>query len=130
MHAGKLSRQVLLVVLAVLLIPACGHPNAGTAMPDGVPVSASALPDADFAGAQLVGKFCGQCHGVPAPTSRAAATWRLVVERMVLLMKKTGKTVPGDHETELINTYLLKHAGQAGTVKLSRHAAALLPEWR
>src|SRR6266511_4527675 len=60
------------------------------------------LPEPDSRGAQLVAKFCAQCHALPAPTQHSATDWPSVVRRMWLRMEwlpdSLGVQVPADAE--------------------------------
>jgi len=49
-------------------------------MPKGI--SPEQLPDPDSQGANLLSRFCSQCHGVPAPGMHTADEWPVVVARM------------------------------------------------
>lgn len=73
-------------------------------------VGSGALPEPESDGARLVRDYCGQCHGVPAPDAHVAANWPPVVQRMVVLMKRSGRAVPADTELRSINEYLQRHA--------------------
>ena len=44
------------------------------------------LPDANSVGAELVAKYCAQCHALPTPTAHSATDWPRVVRRMWLRM--------------------------------------------
>jgi cytochrome c5 len=44
------------------------------------------LPDANSVGAELVAKYCAQCHALPTPSAHSATDWPRVVRRMWLRM--------------------------------------------
>src|SRR5205814_4165437 len=48
------------------------------------------LPERRSPGAQLVVRYCVQCHNLPNPAMHHAAKWPVIVERMVLRMKGRG----------------------------------------
>jgi cytochrome c2 len=51
---------------------------------------AAALPRAGSPGAQLVLRYCVQCHNLPNPAMHDAAKWPAIVQRMVLRMRGRG----------------------------------------
>jgi cytochrome c2 len=68
------------------------------------------LPDADSAGARLLATRCGQCHGVPAPTTHTAQMWSGVVHRMQNRMAQKGKPPLTPDEVNTLIAYLNTHA--------------------
>ncbi len=84
----------------------------------------SQLPDPDAPGAQLVVRYCIQCHNLPNPAMHDAAKWPRVVERMVLRMEGKGNlgelmqdmmagvSAPTAQESRRIVAYLRKYAQQ------------------
>lgn len=82
----------------------------------------SQLPDPDAPGAQLVIRFCVQCHNLPNPAMHDAAKWPRVVDRMVVRMKGKGNlgglmqdmmagiSAPSAQETRRIIDYLRNYA--------------------
>jgi cytochrome c2 len=80
------------------------------------------LPEPRSAGAQLMLRYCVQCHNLPNPAMHHAARWPAVVERMVLRMQGRGNMgalmadmmagvkAPGARETDTLLAYLRKHA--------------------
>src|SRR5882672_10711601 len=80
------------------------------------------LPERRSAGAQLVIRYCVQCHNLPNPAMHHAAKWPGIVERMVLRMEGRGNLgtlmsemmagvkAPGLEETKALVAYLRKHA--------------------
>ena len=51
---------------------------------------AAALPQAGSAGAELLLRYCVQCHNLPNPAMHNAAKWPSIVQRMVLRMQGRG----------------------------------------
>ena len=76
------------------------------------------FPEPGSAGAQLVARYCGQCHFAPAPGHHTATEWPKVLERMDLLIEVTARfgrqlkplEVPSRSERALIAEYLAAHA--------------------
>ena len=83
-----------LVISFALLSVACrgaaqqGSPAVADSafLPPGIP--ASDLPAADSPGAQLVTRYCSQCHGIPSPASHSAADWEPTLRRMLVHMER------------------------------------------
>src|SRR5256885_5755910 len=48
------------------------------------------LPERRSAGAQLVVRYCVQCHNLPNPAMHHAAKWPAIFERMVVRMRGKG----------------------------------------
>ena len=46
------------------------------------------LPQADSAGAQLLARYCVQCHNLPNPAMHHAAKWPGVVERTPVVARE------------------------------------------
>jgi len=72
------------------------------------------LPEPTSRGAQLEGKFCAQCHSLPAPTAHSAVDWPNVTRRMWLRMEwlpeSLGVQVPAPAERYEILQYLTQNA--------------------
>ena len=49
------------------------------------------LPQPKSVGAGLAVEFCGQCHGIPAPSSHSAADWRPILRNMFLRMDRMSR---------------------------------------
>lgn len=82
-------------------------------------VARQALPDAGSQGAQLVGRYCGQCHDIPDPATHTADRWVPSVAEMVRYMnlpagRKAMKQpgAPSSEEAAGILAYLQAHAHQ------------------
>src|SRR5258708_21776835 len=79
------------------------------------------LPERRSAGAQLVVRYCVQCHNLPNPAMHHAAKWPGIVERMVLRIEGRGNmgtlmsemmpgvTAPQLEETTAPAAHLRKH---------------------
>lgn len=74
----------------------------------------SDLPEANSVGAQLVAKYCAQCHALPTPSAHSATDWPAVARRMWLRMdqlpKTTGVQVPLMGERAQMLNYLTEYA--------------------
>ncbi len=80
------------------------------------------LPERRSAGAQLMIRYCVQCHNLPNPAMHHAARWPGIVERMVLRMQGRGNLgtlmsemmagvlAPDLEETKALVAYLRRHA--------------------
>jgi len=80
------------------------------------------LPARESPGAQLVVRYCVQCHNLPNPAMHAASKWPAIFERMVLRMKGKGNmgelmrdmmggvSAPSVEEAETLLAYLQKYA--------------------
>src|SRR5258705_4836738 len=80
------------------------------------------LPEQRSAGAQLMLRYCVQCHNLPNPAMHHAAKWPGIVERMLLRMEGRGNLgtlmsemmagvqAPDLEETKALVAYLRKHA--------------------
>jgi cytochrome c5 len=53
-------------------------------------IAAGDLPDPTSNGAQLVAKYCAQCHDLPSPTMHSAVDWPSITRRMWLRMERLG----------------------------------------
>ena len=74
----------------------------------------SDLPEANSVGAQLVAKYCAQCHALPTPSAHSATDWPAVARRMWLRMDQLPKTagvqVPLMGERAQMLNYLTEYA--------------------
>lgn len=80
------------------------------------------LPEAESRGAQLLLRYCVQCHHLPSPTMHHAERWSKIVDRMVLRMMGRGNmgalmkdmmasvAAPGEEETHDLLDYLQRNA--------------------
>jgi cytochrome c5 len=80
------------------------------------------LPEPRSEGAQLMSRYCVQCHYLPSPQMHAATRWPSVVDRMVWRMRGQGNmgalmkdmmanvTAPSAAEIATLSAYLHKHA--------------------
>jgi len=80
------------------------------------------LPDPRSRGAQLVVRYCVQCHNLPNPAMHDAKRWPSVVERMVVRMQGKGNLgtlmaemmakveAPNPAEQRVLLDYLNRHA--------------------
>jgi hypothetical protein len=84
----------------------------------------SQLPERGSPGAQLMLRYCVQCHNLPNPAMHEARRWPSVVERMVLRMRGKGNLgvlmkdlmagvqAPSEEEHRVLLRYLGRHAQQ------------------
>jgi hypothetical protein len=80
------------------------------------------LPERRSAGAQLMIRYCVQCHNLPNPAMHHAAKWPGIFERMVVRMRGKGNLgelmqdmmagveAPSVDEAETLLDYLRKHS--------------------
>jgi cytochrome c5 len=106
----ELSRSDRLLLAAATI----GLPPAGVAPGD--------LPEPASRGAQLVGKYCAQCHSLPTPTAHSATDWPSVARRMWLRMEWLPDSlrvqVPTNAERYETLQYLTGHALRVGGTTL------------
>lgn len=120
--APQLSRSDQLLLAATTI----GLPPAGVAPGD--------LPEPTSRRAQLLVKYCAQCHALPAPTAHSATDWPGVVRRMWLRMEWLPESlrveVPTSAERYEMLQYLtinaLKVSGTALPRGRGREAFALV----
>jgi len=96
-------------------------------------VARQALPEPDSQGAQLVGRYCGQCHDIPDPTTHTADRWVPSVAEMVRYMQlhqgsmvKMKVGAPSSEEAARILAYLQAHAHPG--LDMEAYEAALASE--
>ena len=125
-------RKVIAILLALaglgIMLEGCDRPGSGGHMLGGgmmgggmmgggmmgqVPPANSnqTLPEPQSQGAQLLQRYCGQCHAPPAPAAHTAREWPQVVERMKQHIVTQGKAMPDREQLREIADYLRKHAG-------------------
>jgi cytochrome c2 len=87
--------------------------------------SVAQLPQPDSRGAQLVVRYCVQCHNLPNPAMHEAKRWASVAERMVVRMRGKGNLgvlmkdlmagveAPTAEEQGALLAYLQRHAQKA-----------------
>ena len=80
------------------------------------------LPEPRSPGAQLVLRYCVQCHNLPNPAMHDAKRWPSVLERMVFRMRGKGNLgplmaemmldveAPGEDEQRTLLAYLRRNA--------------------
>lgn len=80
------------------------------------------LPDPSSTNAQLLVKYCGQCHGIPAPSMHSAGDWPSVTRRMWLRMERLpdslAVSVPGVGERVALLNYVIDNALQVSGASL------------
>lgn len=124
----KVLIAMLLVLLGVWFLAMVYHHGAGTShmmaggmmgggmmgggmigkRPQGV--KNQTLPDQQSEGAQLVRKYCAQCHALPSPAAHTAQDWPGIIERMKQHMLDQKKNLPDKGQLKVIIDYLQGHA--------------------
>ncbi|MET0093348.1 MAG: hypothetical protein ABW120_07430 [Sedimenticola sp.] len=119
-----MNRIVLLLMLLVASLPvAASHTwseiDLCEVYKDKLPpgLTLDALPESGSGGAELLDKYCTQCHNLPGPDRHTASEWREVTSKMFMLMDVSNRfgglmgrvevMQPEDQETLL--TYLEHH---------------------
>ncbi len=82
-------------------------------MPPGI--NPALLSEPKSQGAQLLKRYCAQCHGLPGPGKHTAAEWPAVVDRMKSRFNMHsrmmgGIVVPSESEYRIVIAYLQKYA--------------------
>jgi cytochrome c5 len=113
-------RQELLLAAASIALPPAG-------------VQPGDLPEPQSQGAQLVGKYCTQCHDLPAPAAHSATDWPSVVRRMWLRMEwlpaTYGVKVPTVGERSTMLEYLTRNGLQvSGSTLPAGHGREVFAE--
>ena len=103
-------------------------------------VTPAQLPQPESSGAQLLARYCVQCHYLPSPAMHTPARWRSIVERMVWRMRGNGNMgtlmkemmaqvqAPTDAEVLALDAYLQRN-GQA-EIQRKRYPDLKSPEGR
>ncbi|MCG7863708.1 MAG: hypothetical protein JAZ18_15095 [Candidatus Thiodiazotropha endolucinida] len=122
------STLFLLLILFMPIPVAAGHAWAEIdlceAYKDKLPpdLTAERLPEAHSPGAELLDRYCTQCHNLPGPDRHTLAEWHDVTTRMFTLMDVAHRFggVMGRVETmqpqarATLVAYLQRHAGDSG----------------
>ena len=146
----KRNRRTLIIALTFMLVGVAGQyavrsvaqqNNMGmmggkncmmeNRMPQGI--NPNQLPEPDSEGAQILGRYCSQCHGVPGPGMHTADEWSNVVARMNQRMQMMSQKrmmmpvkAPDNYELKILTAYLEKNAQQ--TIEANKLAGADTPE--
>ena len=83
----------------------------------GVPNAVVSLPEADSHGAQLVSRYCAQCHAPPSPSLHTKEEWASVTQRMrghigELAASGAGVLIPSAPDLDALTQYLSQHAAE------------------
>jgi len=89
----------LLVVLLGLLVAGCELPQSETRI---------SLPEPDSQGAQMMRKFCSDCHAPPSPLVHSAKEWPNVIYRMQERRRMKAYEMIGEPERTILLDYLQK----------------------
>jgi hypothetical protein len=75
------------------------------------------LPEPKSRGAQLLARYCAQCHDLPPPILHTSSEWPKVLARMERRMQMMGLKgsilKPTDQEQAAIRNYLQRHAADS-----------------
>jgi cytochrome c5 len=108
---GLTPRDELLLAAANVALPPPG-------------VTPADLPDPASPGAQLVSRYCAQCHDLPSPAMHSATDWPSVTRRMWLRMEwlspTLGVKVPTMAERFALLGYLTNNALKVSGTTLPR----------
>ena len=91
----------LFVLLFVLLVAGCELPQTESKI---------SLPEPESEGAQLVKKFCSDCHAPPSPMVHTAKELPNVIYRMQERRRMKAYELIGDSERAVLLEYLEKFA--------------------
>lgn len=71
-----------------------------------------ALPEPDSEAAQHYVAYCSGsgCHGAIPPQTDSPRYWENQYSRMIDLMRRQGRALPGEREDQLIRDYLQRNA--------------------
>ena len=85
---------------------------ANIALPPGV--TPDSLPEPTSQGAQVLGRYCTQCHALPSPSMHGAVDWPAVARRMWvridMMAGGLGVRIPSTAERAQLLVYLQRHA--------------------
>ncbi|ALP51741.1 hypothetical protein Tel_00505 [Candidatus Tenderia electrophaga] len=84
-----------------LLLIACELPQQS---------SHTVLPASDSKGAQLMKKYCSDCHAPPSPAAHTAKEWPNVIYRMQERRRMKAYTLIDENEERLLLDYLKEFA--------------------
>jgi hypothetical protein len=87
----------------------------GDQLPPGI--DEADLPEPKSQGAQLLARYCVQCHNLPPPVLHTSSEWPKVLARMeqrMGMMSRMGSILnPTNQERTVILNYLRRHAADA-----------------
>ncbi len=85
---------------------------ANIALPPGV--AADSLPEPNAPGAEILGRYCTQCHALPSPSMHGSLDWPAVTRRMWvridMMAGGLGIRTPSTAERAQLLGYLQRHA--------------------
>ncbi|NOY63195.1 MAG: hypothetical protein GXP10_08625 [Gammaproteobacteria bacterium] len=91
------------VAISTMLLVGCSLENEGSPR--------KALPESNSPGAQLLKKFCSNCHAPPQPAIHNHGEWKNIVLRMEDHRIMNGEEHMTASQIEQLSGYLDKHAG-------------------
>ncbi len=84
-----------------LFLSACELPQENTRVK---------LPEPESEGAQMVKKFCSDCHAPPSPLAHTAKEWPNVIHRMQERRRMKAYELMSEHELGVTLKYLQQFA--------------------
>lgn len=75
-------------------------------------IDARKLAGADAPDGKAFKKTCSQCHALPDPAQHTSGEWPAVIQRMRVNMSTMGKELPDQTTTDMILSFLQKHAAK------------------
>ena len=91
----------LLMVVLVMLVSGCDLPQTQTKI---------SLPEPESEGAQVLRRFCSDCHAPPSPLVHTAKEWTNVIYRMQERRRMKAFELIGEPERIKLLEYLQKFA--------------------
>ena len=98
----KYSKHLLIVLLCIGFTSACSQNDSDKKQ--------KPLPEPNSAGAQLLKKYCSDCHLPPHPSVHVQGEWKNVVLRMSAHRTTQGYHTLTDDELITLTDYLEKYA--------------------
>jgi hypothetical protein len=109
--AAETRSDLLLLAAAKVALPPSG-------------INPSDLAEPESPGAQLLFRFCAQCHPLPSPAMHSATDWPRVLRRMWLRMDRLpdslGIRTADEGERGTLLRYLMTHALQVSGAELPK----------
>jgi len=91
----------LLVVMFLMLVAGCELPQTQTKI---------SLPEPKSEGAQMMKKYCADCHAPPSPLVHTAKEWPNVIYRMQERRRMKAYDLIAEPEQIILLEYLEKYA--------------------
>jgi len=65
----------------------------------------------DHFGADVLSRYCSDCHIAPKAQTKTASEWPVIIQRMQTYRSRQAMPVLNDAQINEITTYLTKHSG-------------------